>query len=289
MHDFETKSVDQITKQSKTNFYYSFTMLPKHKRDAIHTVYAFCKCTDDIVDEGGDESQKIAMLKRWTLELEKGFRSESQYSLLNQLNVIAQKFGIPYEHFFELIRGMEMDLHKKRYETFEELVEYCYKVASTVGLMCSEIFGYKNERTKEYAVNLGIALQLTNIVRDVRADAERGRIYIPKEDFDRFGYSEADLFDKRYSPAFQALMKYQCDRARTFFTIARNHLAEEDRLAFFAARIMDRIYSRILDRIEEKNYNVFLKKISISTPSKFLIVLKEFTKNYSPGYSHASI
>lgn len=289
MHDFETKSVDQITKQSKTNFYYSFTMLPKHKRDAIHTVYAFCKCTDDIVDEGGDESQKIAMLKRWTLELEKGFRSESQYTLLNQLNVIAQKFGIPYEHFFELIRGMEMDLHKKRYETFEELVEYCYKVASTVGLMCSEIFGYKNERTKEYAVNLGIALQLTNIVRDVRADAERGRIYIPKEDFDRFGYSEADLFDKRYSASFQALMKYQCDRARTFFTIARNHLAEEDRLAFFAARIMDRIYSRILDRIEEKNYNVFLKKISISTPSKFLIVLKELTKNYSPGYNHASI
>lgn len=286
MHGIELQNADIITKQSKTSFYYSFSMLPKHKRNAIHTVYAFCRCTDDIVDEGDDEEVKTARLGRWAVELEKGFCNESSYPLLNQLSVIAQKFHIPVEHFFELIRGMEMDLHKNRYQTFNELVEYCYKVASTVGLMCSEIFGYKNERTKEYAVNLGIALQLTNIVRDVRSDAERGRIYLPREDFERFHYEEEQLLRNEYTPAFQSLMKFECDRARNYFTKARGYLAEEDHVAFFAARIMDKIYFRVLDRIEEKNFNVFHKKISISTPSKLWIVLKEFTSNYSPHYTN---
>lgn len=282
MHEIEHRSVGIITKESKTSFYYSFTMLPKHKRNAIHTVYAFCRYTDDIVDEGDDPVQKTAMLKRWVMELEKGFCNESQYPLLNQLNVIAQKFHIPVEHFFELIRGMEMDLHKNRYETFDELVEYCYRVASTVGLMCSEIFGYQNERTKEYAINLGIALQLTNIVRDVRDDAKRGRIYLPHEDFVRFGYSEEQLLRSEFNLNFQQLMKFECDRINEYFAKARMNLAREDHVAFFAARIMDRIYSRILERIVQKNFDVFQKRISVSTPSKLWIVLKEFLNNYSP-------
>ena len=181
------READIITRNSKTNFYYSFSLLPKHQRSAINTVYAFCRCTDDIVDEGEDREAKSAMLKRWAHELELGLRNESRFPLLNQLNAIAQKFHIPVTHFFDLIDGMQMDLDKQRYETFDELFEYCYKVASTVGLMCSEIFGYKNERTKQYAINLGIALQLTNILRDVRHDAEKGRIYLPLEDLRRFG------------------------------------------------------------------------------------------------------
>ena len=130
----------------------------------------------------------------------------------------ARRFNIPFGHFFELIQGMEMDLTKNRYETFEELERYCYLVASSVGLMCRQIFGYRNESTREYAINLGIALQLTNILRDVKDDAERGRIYLPREDLARFGYTEDDILHQRYSPAFVELMRFECDRARATST-----------------------------------------------------------------------
>ena len=273
---------DIITKQSKTNFMISFSMLPEPKREAIHTVYAFCRCTDDIVDEGGDHASKSAMLARWTAELERGFRSESSYPLLNKLHVIATRFNIPAAHFFELIRGMRMDLDKARYETFDELSEYCYRVASTVGLMCSEIFGYRNKQTLQYAIDLGIALQLTNIVRDVRGDALIGRIYIPHEDFVRFGYTEDELLASVYNDSFVRLMRYEVQRAREYYDRARASLAAEDHRAFAAARIMDRIYSRILDKIERKQYAVFEDKISISSASKFFIALREYFS--SPSY-----
>ena len=270
------REVDLITRHSGTNFSISFAMLPRPKRDAIHTVYAFCRCTDDIVDEGGDHASRSAMLARWTDELERGFQGRSQHALLNQLSVIAKKFNIPATHFFELIRGMQMDLECARYRTFDELYEYCYRVASTVGLMCSEIFGYTKESTRLYAVNLGIALQLTNIVRDVRSDARRGRIYIPAEDFERFGYSEEELLACVYNPAFVRLMQYETGRAREYYLRARALLAPEDHRAFFAARIMDRIYFRILAKIERKNYAVFDRKISISRFSKLAIALNEY-------------
>ncbi len=265
-----------ITKQSKTNFLISFQMLPEHKREAINTVYAFCRCTDDIVDEEGDKAVKSARLSLWAMELERGLRGESEHALLNKLSVIARKFNIPVVHFYDLIHGMEMDLVKNRYTSFEELYEYCYKVASTVGLMCSEIFGYKHEITKEYAVNLGIALQLTNIVRDVRSDAEIGRIYLPHEDFIRFGYSEEELLASKYNQAFIDLMRFEVQRARDYYNKARLSLAHEDHKAFFAARIMDQIYYRILTKIEKKHYKVFDGKISISPATKLFIALKEY-------------
>ena len=205
-----------ITRKSKTNFMMSFAMLPEEKRDAIHTVYAFCRCTDDIVDDEGDKATKSARLQRWTEELERGFRNESEHPLLNKLNTIAVRFNIPAVHFFDLIRGMTMDLEKNRYATFDELYEYCYHVASTVGLMCSEIFGYKNEKTRAYAVDLGIAMQLTNIVRDVKDDALIGRVYIPLEDFERFGYSTEQLLGSEYNEAFVRLMRFETQRARTY-------------------------------------------------------------------------
>ena len=267
---------DLITKQSKTNFMISFSMLPESKRDAIHTVYAFCRCTDDIVDEGGDVASKSAMLSRWTSELERGFRGESSFPLLNKLSIIATRFNIPATHFFDLIRGMRMDLEKTRYQTFEELAEYCYRVASSVGLMCSEIFGYRNTRTLQYAIDLGIALQLTNIVRDVRSDAQLGRIYIPREDFEQFGYTEEELLASVYNQAFVRLMRFEAARAREYYCKARRSLAAEDHRAFAAARIMDRIYSRILDKIERKHYAVFEGKISISKISKLFIAFREY-------------
>jgi len=272
----EKQVADIITKQSNTNFSISFKLLPPHKREAIHTVYAFCRCTDDIVDEGGDRETKAAMLSRWTRELELGFRNESTFMLLNKLSVIAGRFNIPAVHFFDLIHGMQMDLEKTRYETFTELYEYCYKVASTVGLMCSEIFGYTKESTREYAINLGIALQLTNIVRDIASDAKRNRIYIPTEDFERFHYSQEELFASAYNVRFVDLMRFESSRARDYYAKARTKLAREDHKAFFAARIMDGIYTRVLDKIERNEFNVFHNKISISKLSKLSLTVREY-------------
>jgi phytoene synthase len=195
-------------------------------------------------------------------------------SLLNQLSATARRFNIPVHHFYDLIRGMEMDLEKRRYQTFDELKEYCYLVASSVGLMCREIFGYRNESTRDYAINLGIALQLTNILRDIKDDAKRGRIYIPLEDMERFGYTEEDLLNYRYTPAFVNLMRFECARASKYFDMAREALKDEDKYYFFAARIMWSIYAHTLNRIERKHFNVFERRISISKFLKLLITFR---------------
>jgi phytoene synthase len=263
-----------ITKNSNTSFYYSFAVLPKHKRDAISAVYAFCRYTDDIVDEGTDERAKVLLLRKWRMELGKALRGDSAYVLLNQLSTTARKFNIPVDHFYDLIRGMEMDLGKTRYETFEELYEYCYLVASSVGLMCRQIFGFKNESTRDYAVHLGIALQLTNILRDVKDDAKRGRIYLPREDLQRFGYSEDDLLAGRYTPEFVNLMRFECERARSYFDAARNALRDEDKYYFFAARIMWSIYAHLLRRIERRQYDVFRHRIALPRVLKLLIAFR---------------
>jgi phytoene synthase len=263
-----------ITRSSNTSFYYSFAVLPKHKREAISAVYAFCRYTDDIVDEGTDQGRKVVLLRKWRMELGQALRGSSTFPLLNQLSATARKFNIPVDHFYDLIRGMEMDLGKTRYETFEELREYCYLVASTVGLMCRQIFGYKNESTREYAINLGIALQLTNILRDVKDDAKRGRIYLPREDLRQFGYTEEDLLAGRYTPAFVDLMRFECERARQYFDAARNALKDEDKYYFFAARIMWSIYAHLLRRIERSNYNVFGHRIALPRVLKLLIAFR---------------
>lgn len=266
-------SATAITRSSNTNFYYSFTLLPKQKREAIHAVYAFCRYTDDIVDEGPDEERKVVLLRKWRMELGRALDGASTYPLLNQLSATARRFNIPVHHFYDLIRGMEMDLVKRRYQTFDELKEYCYLVASSVGLMCRKIFGYRNESTRDYAINLGIALQLTNILRDIKDDAKRGRIYIPLEDMERFGYTEDDLLSCRYTPAFVNLMRFECARASSYFDMAREALKDEDKYFFFAARIMWSIYAHTLNRIQRKHFNVFERRISIP---KFLKVLITF-------------
>lgn len=267
-------SATGITRSAETNFYYSFSLLPKHTREAIHTVYAFCRFTDDIVDEGTDKRRQVVLLRKWRRELGRAIDGKSSSAILNQLGATAHRFNIPVGHFYDLIRGMEMDLTKKRYETFEELREYCELVASSVGLMCRQIFGYRNESTREYAVNLGIALQLTNILRDIREDARKGRIYIPREDLRRFGYTEEDLLRCRYTPEFVNLMRFECDRAIRYFDMARSALRDEDKRFFFAARIMWSIYAHILRRIEGSNYNVFDRRISISKLLKILITFR---------------
>ncbi len=272
-----------------SNFYFSFLMLPSPKREAIETIYAFCRHTDDIVDEGSDVAEKRKRLRQWKGEMVKGFAGESRYSMLNRLAEIIRIFHIPEEHFHELLKGMQMDLAKNRYETFEELEQYCYRVASTVGLICAEVFGYNKEETKQYAKNLGIALQLTNILRDIKPDARAGRIYIPLEDLRRFGYTEAELLRGEYNERFVALMRFECDRARSYFRQAKKHLAEEDKPLFTAARVMGNIYYLLLRRIERANYNVFSKRIRLSKPVKLMIAILLRLRNRFPRNFHRYI
>ncbi|MFO7445084.1 MAG: presqualene diphosphate synthase HpnD [Ignavibacteriaceae bacterium] len=254
-----------IAKKSKSSFYYAFNLLPAEKRDAMNTVYAFCRETDDIVDEGNEpDDLKYEKLHKWRVEFEKAFYGHSDFTLLNKLGKTISKFNIPLEPFFELIKGMEMDLQKKRYLTFEDLRLYCYRVASTVGLMCIEIFGYKHKSAKDFAINLGIALQLTNILRDVKKDSLRGRIYLPQEELYQFDYSEDDLFKHQYNEEFINLMKYETKRAKKYFEEATLNLHLDDKSSMFAARAMQHIYYRLLEKIIEANYNVYDEKIKVS-------------------------
>lgn len=261
----------KLTKASGSNFYYAFLFLPKPKREAIYAVYAFCRLSDDLVDEaraGGDVS---AALTRWRKELEGYFRDSVGHPVIVAAGQAARRFNIPRTYFEELLNGMEMDLTRSRYATFEELYSYCYRVASIVGLICIEIFGYRNPRTKEYAERLGIAFQLTNILRDLAVDAARGRIYLPQDELKRFGYSEDELLAGRYSDAFVELMRFQCERARGYFRDAATALPPEDRRSLLAAEIMKAIYYRLLLKIEQRGYNVFGFDIAIPRPRKFLL------------------
>ena len=269
----------EITQNSKTNFLYSFSLLPKDKFDAINTVYAFCRQTDDIVDDENESTElKFKKIRLWRSEFENALSGDSKYSLLNQVNKIIKKYNIPVEPFFELIKGMESDLQVSRYKDFATLYSYCFRAAATVGLMCIEIFGYKTEHAKQYAVNLGIALQMTNILRDIKFDALNGRIYLPEEDLVRFGYTEDDLMNSRYNESFIELMKFECARAREYFEKANNCFVKEDRKLLFPARIMEKTYFSILRKIERMNYNVFDKKAKISKLKKLYYTFGVFVK-----------
>jgi phytoene synthase len=268
-----------IAKTSRSSFYYAFNLLPEEKRDAMNTVYAFCRKTDDIIDEGNESDElKYDKLHKWRMELEKAFIGHSDYTLLNKLGRTIHKFNIPYEPFFELLKGMEMDLQNNRYLTFDDLRLYCYRVASTVGLMCIEIFGYKHKSAKEFAINLGIALQLTNILRDIKKDSLKGRIYLPQEDLQKFSYGEEDIFNQKYDDRFTALMKYEVERAEKFFDIATENLNLDDKKAMFAARAMQHIYKRLLEKIIEAEYNIYKKNIRVNSFEKVGISLGVWAK-----------
>ncbi len=270
----------EISKKSKSSFYYAFNLLPAAKRDAMNTVYAFCRETDDIIDEGSEPDElKFAKLHKWRVELEKSINGNSDYTLLNRLGKTISGFDIPLEPFFELIKGMEMDLQKKRYSSFDDLMVYCYRVASTVGLICIEIFGYKDKQhTKDFAVNLGIALQLTNILRDIKKDSEKGRIYLPQEDLARFKYSDNDILNRNYNAGFKDLMSYEVGRATSYFEKATMSLNLDDKASMFAARAMQHIYHKMLQKIIEADYDVYNQNIKVSKFEKVGISLGVWAK-----------
>ncbi len=269
----------EISRRSKSNFYYAFNLLPENKRTAMNTVYAFCKKTDDIADDTAlTNDLKYEKLRKWRNEFENALQGNSNYPLFNKLVSIIRKFNIPIEPFFDLISGMELDIQQKRYFTFDDLLDYCYKVASTVGLMSIEIFGYKYESTRKFAINLGLALQLTNILRDVKKDAQMGRIYLPLDDLKRFNYSEEELFKNVYNQNFISLMKFEAQRARMFFEVATQSLRYEDKPSMLAARAMQHIYYNLLRKLEAKDFNVFSYDINVSRIKKTAIAFGVWAK-----------
>ncbi len=274
-----SESAKEISKKSKSSFYYAFNLLPEDKRDAMNTVYAFCRKTDDIVDENSDSTDlKYEKLRKWRIEFEKSFTGHSEFALLNKLGTTISKFNIPLDPFFELIKGMEMDLQKDRYKSFDDLQLYCYRVASTVGLMCIEIFGYKHPSTKQFAVDLGIALQMTNILRDIGKDAKNGRIYLPQEDLIKFNYSEAEIMSLINNDNFRDLMVYESSRAKQYFNSATANLDLDDKKTMFAARAMQHIYYKMLENIIAADYDVFNNDIKVSKIEKVGIALGVWVK-----------
>jgi phytoene synthase len=268
-----------FTNPRVTNFYYAFVFLPGEKRLAIEAVYAFARRGDDVTDTGLEPAEAAAALARYRQALDACYAEDSSHldePELRALAVAIKRFKIPRKPFEDLILGLEMDLNRARYETFEELSLYCYRVASTIGLVCIEIFGYQNSRTRDYAVNLGMALQLVNILRDIQRDAQRGRIYLPQEDLDRFGVRPAELLAGAYNDPFIELMKFECDRARHYFDVARQMLPPEDRRSMKSAEIMAAIYWGILKRIEKRCYNVFGKRVRVPRPLKLWTAVKVY-------------
>lgn len=249
------------------------------KREALRAVYAFCRMTDDIVDnEKMTPEEKSANILQWKERLNNSLYNNSNDDFFNLLNKQIALFNIPHKPFFDLIEGMEMDIKKNRYETFEELYRYCYCAASSVGMMSIEIFGYKNQDVKKYAEYLGIALQLTNILRDVKKDAVNNRIYLPLEDLRKFNYSEIDLLNSIYNENFLKLMEFEYNRAHEYYARADSYLKREDKPYMIAARIMEHIYYKLLRKIKFLKYNVFDNNIRISKLNKLISAYMIFIK-----------
>ncbi len=269
--DADYERCAQITRRSRSSFYYAFILLPPERRRALHAVYAFCRFIDDIADDEAIREPAL-LLRRWREELDRVYAGVPTRALSRALADSARRFTIPRDLFVEIIAGVEMDLSRKRYRTFEELRPYCYRVASALGLICIEIFGYRNQSAKLYAENLGLALQLTNIIRDVGEDAARGRIYLPLEDLARFNVSEDEILGGVYSPNFVRLMDFEAKRARELYAKAQSALAPEDRATLLTAEAMRLIYAALLERIVKSNYRVLDRRHSLSAPRKLYLV-----------------
>ncbi|ALP53179.1 squalene synthase HpnD [Candidatus Tenderia electrophaga] len=257
--------------KSGSSFYYSFIFLAPPQRQAITALYAFCREVDDVVDECSDPNLAATKLAWWRTEIAALFDGTPTHPVTQALQTAVQGFNLPQEHFLEIIDGMAMDLEQFSYQSFKDLSLYCYRVAAVVGLMAAEIFGYQNRQTLKYAHNLGMAFQLTNILRDVAEDAARGRIYIPQDELQRFGVAQDDILNHQMSDNAAKLMAFQAERAREYYTKAFALLPEEDRYRQRSGVIMAAIYQATLDEIEKDNYRVLDQRISLTPLRKFWI------------------
>lgn len=261
----------RITRAASSNFYYAFKLLEPRRRAALYATYAFCRFLDDVADDH-PAATAAALLAQWRRELALAYLGRATRPVARALADSVRRFPIPRRYFEEIIAGVEMDLSRRRYASFAELRLYCYRVASAVGLACIEIFGYRNPRTQIYAENLGLAFQLTNIIRDVREDAQRGRIYLPLEDLARFAVSEEEVLAGDYSDRFVRLMEFQAERAAQFYALAERALPAEDRGSLLTAEAMRLIYGALLRRIVKAGYRVMEGKLSLPAPYRMMLV-----------------
>lgn len=264
--------------KSGSSFYYSFLFLSPKKRQAIIALYAFCREVDDVVDECNDEAIAHTKLQWWRSEIDAVFSGNAQHPVGKALDEARQNHNLPQEYFLEIIDGMAMDLQHSEYESFKHLALYCYRVAGVVGLMSAEIFGYTDRKTLKYAEDLGTALQLTNILRDVREDADRNRIYLPQDDLQRFGISKQDILQHKMSDNFQQMMKFQADRAREYYQSAMEQLPNADRYSQMCGLVMAEIYRTTLDEIEKDGFRVLEHRTKLTPLRKLWIAYKTARK-----------
>ena len=261
----------QRTAQSGTSFYYSFLFLPPERRRAIVALYAYCREVDDVVDEVSDPDLARTKLAWWRQEISAVFSGTPQHPVALALRSVVASFSLPQEHFQTVIDGMAMDLDRNRYLDFADLERYCHCVAGVVGLMSAEIFGYVNPATRKYARDLGIAFQLTNIIRDVGEDARRGRIYLPQDELARHGVTQTSILKHEMTPGMVSLMAEQVARARSWHQQALDALPQEDRRAQRPGLIMAAIYRALLGEIERDGYKVLDRRIALTPVRKLWI------------------
>jgi phytoene synthase len=274
-----TSLVSQLTRRSGSNFYYAFLTLPRDRREALYAVYAFCRTVDDIADlgqeRGADPAALRTELRRWRRQIAACYDDGGlpEHPIAQRLAEAVRRYRIPREALEAIIDGVEMDLDAVSYETEDDLYPYCYRVASAVGLAAIEIFGYSDPRAREYAVNLGVALQLTNIIRDVGSDARAGRVYVPRQDLKKFGVTVDDLKNGRYTAVFVSLMEHQAARARRYYAAARAAFPQADARSLVPAQIMGNIYYALLEEIEARRFRVFGERVALPVHRKIGIAL----------------
>lgn len=268
------------TAKSGSSFYYSFLFLPKTKRRAITALYAFCREVDDIADAEMDNKIKRIKLEWWRSEIESLFEGSAHHPVSQALVSPIKSFKLEKKYFLEIIDGMEMDLEKVRFANFEELNLYCYRVAGVVGLLSASIFGYKDPKTLEYATKLGLALQLTNIIRDVYEDSLRNRLYLPLDELEKFGVTEKEIFNRQDTESFHKLISFHADRAHQCYRDAFDTLPLQDRYDQKTGTIMAAIYENTLNEMELDKLQVLRHKIVIPTLRKVIIALKIFFKEW---------
>jgi phytoene synthase len=270
-----------LTQKSASNLAPAFILLPREKRDAMSALYAFCRAVDDVADEDSVPTEKRReQLAAWREDIRRACENKTPQFILNQeFAPVIRQFKLPFALFDELIRGCEMDLEKLRYENYDELELYCYRVASAVGLLSIEIFGYKNPACHDYAIYLGKALQLTNILRDVKNDAARGRIYLPQSELKKFNVTEAEILGSKFSENYFTLAGSVAGRAKHFYSLAQKTLPAEDRRSMVAAELMGSVYWRLLQKLERGRFNVFgAQPLKLSKPHKLALILQSWLR-----------
>ena len=268
----------QKTAQSGSSFYYSFLFLPPERRRAITALYAFCREVDDTVDEASDQSVARIKLAWWRNEVTQMYSGTPTHPVMLALKPHIQPYDLKQEHLQAIIDGMEMDLDQSRYLDYPNLKKYCWHVAGVVGILSASIFGVTNPQTLKYAETLGLAFQLTNIIRDVGEDARKGRIYLPVNELQQFNVTAADLLNARHSEKFEALMKFQADRAQQLYDDAFALLPQEDRRAQRPGLMMAAIYRTLLDEIERDGFHVLNQKISLTPLRKLWLAWKTYVR-----------